>query len=61
MASEAEAGVSARAKVIHSKGEEEAGRRLVAATKESNHVSLHLGYLQCMAKVIQNMLSFLLT
>jgi len=51
MASEAEAGVQARAKMILSEGEEEASRRLVDAGKGSTPVSMHLSYLQAVSKV----------
>jgi len=51
LASEAEAGVQARAKMILSQGEEEASRRLVDAGKGSSAVSMHLSYLQAVSKV----------
>jgi hypothetical protein len=51
MASEAEAGVQARAKVILSQGEQEASRRLVEAANGSTPISMHLNYLQAVTKV----------
>ena len=55
MASEAEAGVQARAKVALSRGEQEASRNLVEASKDNNPVSIHLSYLQTVAKLEQEM------
>ena len=51
MASEAEAGVQARANVVGARGEQEASRKLVEAGNHSNVISMHLNYLMAMARV----------
>ena len=55
MASEAEAGVQARANVAGAKGEQEASRKLVEAGNHSTVTSMHLNYLMAMAKVQTDM------
>ena len=55
MASEAEAGVQARANVALSRGEQEASRNLVEAGKDTDPVSIHLSYLQTVGKRNQEM------
>ena len=51
MASEAEAAVEAKAKVILSNAEQDASQRLVTAGEDLSPVSIHLRYLQTMLKI----------
>ena len=53
MASEAEARVQAKAKVVSSEGESEANNKLVEAGDNLDVVSLHLRYLQTMMRISQ--------
>ena len=53
MASEAEAKVQSKAKMVTSKGEAEANNRLVEAGDSLGVVSLHLRYLQTMIRINQ--------